>query len=346
MADAALVAVRTSAFEDWGRTFYSEWREAEYKELVEALGFDPKHITPELFSEAWDLARFLWEDERSKKLITRFAKDYARAQHSLEMAELAGSAAFEVLLTIILAALTGGVGVIASAGSKTKLMEKLRKIGELFGDVERLNGKKKPPATTSITYQSGIGSSQLELYETEGSAYHTNEPPKPARKTIKESYGTNTATWTLDEAGKPISVEARLDSTYDSKRSSEEKALQKNVGGDARLDDDDGGHMLGHRFMSDQGEKNLFPQNSNLNRSAYKKMENEWADWTSEGFQVKLKVTLHPPGSKRPTDIVAKYTVIDPATGKAVFKRRECFSNTLGETYTRVSKNDMKSFRK
>ncbi|MAX86430.1 MAG: hypothetical protein CMI07_06055 [Oceanospirillaceae bacterium] len=34
--------------------------------------------------------------------------------------------------------------------------------------------------------------------------------------------------------------------------------------------DDDGGHIVGHRFMSDQGEKNLFPQKSNLNRGAYK----------------------------------------------------------------------------
>jgi hypothetical protein len=78
------------------------------------------------------------------------------------------------------------------------------------------------------------------------------------------------------------------------------------VGGDARLADDDGGHLVGHRFMSDQVEKNLFPQNANLNRSAYKKRENEWADWTDEGFEVKLKVELDPPDSNRPTDIFFK----------------------------------------
>ena len=69
-----------------------------------------------------------------------------------------------------------------------------------------------------------------------------------------------------------------MDSRYNTERSQIEKDLQQTVSGTARLADDDGGHIIGHRFMSDQGTKNLFPQNANLNRSAYKKKENEWAD--------------------------------------------------------------------
>jgi len=97
--------------------------------------------------------------------------------------------------------------------------------------------------------------------------------------------------------------------------------------------------------MSDQGEKNLFPQNANFNRSSYKKMENEWADWTSEGFEVKLKVDLHPPGSERPTNLISEYEVYDPKTGDMVFKRDHEFKNTSGEIFERVTKKDMSYYR-
>ncbi|MGK0272687.1 MAG: hypothetical protein ACI88H_003360 [Cocleimonas sp.] len=83
--------------------------------------------------------------------------------------------------------------------------------------------------------------------------------------------------------------------------------------------------------MSDQGEKNLFPQNANFNRGSYKKMENEWADWTKEGYEVKLKVSLNPPGSERPTDIKSIYEVIDPKNGDVIFKREHLFNNSAGE---------------
>ena len=73
------------------------WQEAEYKEIVDVLGFDPKKISSEDFSQAWGMAQILWEDERCQTLLTRFARDYTKAQHSLEISELAGSAAFEIL---------------------------------------------------------------------------------------------------------------------------------------------------------------------------------------------------------------------------------------------------------
>jgi len=74
-------------------------------------------------------------------------------------------------------------------------------------------------------------------------------------------------------------------------------------------------------------------------------MENEWADWTDQGFEVKLKVELDPPGAERPENIKAKYDVFDPSTGEQVFKREHVFSNTSGETFERVSKSDMSLYR-
>lgn len=179
------------------------------------------------------------------------------------------------------------------------------------------------------------------------STHETNNTSttEPTVTTITETFGSNEAVWTVDEKGRPISVEAKLDSTYNEARSTGEKKLQASVGGEARLDDDDGGHLIGHRFMSDQGVKNLFPQNANLNRGAYKKMENEWADWTAEGFEVKLMVELDPPGAERPKEVYAEYKVIDPKNGELVFKREHEFSNASGESFTRFSRKDMKEMR-
>ena len=97
--------------------------------------------------------------------------------------------------------------------------------------------------------------------------------------------------------------------------------------------------------MSDQGLKNLFPQDANLNRGAYKSMENEWEDWTKEGYEVKLTVRLDPPGSDRPDNIYAKYRVYDSNNSDMVFEREHEFNNQSGEAFERVSRKDMRSFR-
>ena len=82
--------------------------------------------------------------------------------------------------------------------------------------------------------------------------------------------------------------------------------------------------------MSDQGLKNLFPQDANLNRGAYKSMENEWEDWTKEGYEVKLTVRLDPPGSDRPDNIIAEYQVFEKTSGDMVFERDHRFDNQHG----------------
>ena len=198
------------------------------------------------------------------------------------------------------------------------LVRKFSKVGDLLADFAKATKRIKNRKQTFNGKNTGPGkleSVPVEPKKTDAHGAETGEvnkpKPPPPHRTIKETHGTNTATWTVDDNGRPISVEAKLDSTYSGGRSSAEKKAQRTVGGDSRLTDDDGGHMIGHRFMSDQGEKNLFPQSSNINRGAYKSMENEWADWTSEGFEIRLKVELDPPGSDRPDTISADYEVYE-----------------------------------
>lgn len=166
-----------------------------------------------------------------------------------------------------------------------------------------------------------------------------------ATQSVTERFGDNEAVWVIDEQGRPLSVTATLTSTYSEARTSQEKQHQRTVGGDARLSSDDGGHIIGHRFMSDQGLKNLFPQDANLNRGAYKSMENEWEDWTKEGYEVRLTVELDPPGAERPDNIIAEYQVFDKVTGARVFKRDHEFNNQQGEAFKRVARKDMQNYR-
>jgi hypothetical protein len=336
--------------------------EAEKKEIVEVLGFDPSLVTVEKITEVYSLAKLVYDDHATRLIIAHFVENYIKAQHSLEWSETSGGASFEIILTAFMTVVTGGVGAIASLGAQARKLSQLKKLGELFSELAEL--LKKVPKAKKRTLRDQKEGEDRERRERERGQKPPPEKPKkdeeteksnddtmqeksvvPKTRIITEKFGTNEAKWTIDETGKPISVEAKLDSTYSTSRSSVETKLQGSVGGEARKNEDDGGHMIGHRFMSDQGDKNLFPQNSNLNRGAYKKMENEWAAWTEEGFEVKLKVELHPPGSERPTDIISQYDVIDPKTGDVVFDREHIFSNTQGESFERVNKADMKSFR-
>lgn len=158
---------------------------------------------------------------------------------------------------------------------------------------------------------------------------------------VEQSVSENIAIWHLDEKGKPVAVEATLEKLLGGARSKEERALQLEVGKGSEVVGDEGGHLIGHRFMGDQGLKNLFPQNSNLNRGPFKTLENEWADWIEGGYKVDLKILLDPPGSDRPNKIHVQYNVIDPDTGKIIHSDNPKFENKYGENYDRVKRKDI-----
>ena len=85
------------------------------------------------------------------------------------------------------------------------------------------------------------------------------------------------------------------------------------------------------------------PQAANLNRGAWKKMENEWADWVGKGYQVDYDIDVHPPGAVRPDCFEVTYTVSNPETGAVVHRDWPAFWNEAGESFDRVSRGDMPS---
>ncbi|WP_300425874.1 hypothetical protein, partial [uncultured Thalassolituus sp.] len=128
-------------------SFYDKYRDsvltAQKRELVEVLGFDPTAITEQQIDEAIAMAQLVLDDPTLRDMLYRFVKDYAEAQHAIEVTEVAGSGAFELILTIILAAATGGVGVVAAVGSKTALIRKFRKVGDSLSDFAKVSRKLK-----------------------------------------------------------------------------------------------------------------------------------------------------------------------------------------------------------
>lgn len=84
------------------------------------------------------------------------------------------------------------------------------------------------------------------------------------------------------------------------------------VGGNDRLDDDDGGHLIATIFKGSGNMDNLVPMNSNLNRGEWKKLENEWANALNDGDKVRVKITPNYSGnSKRPDSVVIRYKIGD-----------------------------------
>lgn len=184
---------------------------------------------------------------------------------------------------------------------------------------------------------------QLEEGDRGGS--QGNKPkPKPAPPTpTTRTYGKNTVTWFRDSQGRVVKVEAKLsESSSGLKRKYAETKAQGDVA-DQGLSTDAGGHIVGHRFVSDQGDINMFPQDANFNNSAYKTMENEFADWTKNGDTVDATWTFDPPGQVRPDTVTVKYNVTDPS-GEVIYSKNRTFLNQAGQTFVRVPSADMPGY--
>ena len=171
-----------SVFE-WLEKADQTYREGEYKELVEALGFDPLKVNVEDFKQAWELALIIWDDEKCQSLLVQFTKDYYKAQHPLEASEFVGSAAFEVLLTILLILTTAGAGAVANVASKGRLVRQMNHLGDLFRDLARLKKQVYKYTPEKQTRSRSSGNMVEDLPEDDRPAPKASEPPKGEQKT-------------------------------------------------------------------------------------------------------------------------------------------------------------------
>src|SRR3546814_19409715 len=79
----------------------------------------------------------------------------------------------------------------------------------------------------------------------------------------------------------------------------------------------------------------MFPQDGNFNVSAYKKLENEWADWIDTGMDVHITVELAPKQLDRTEQVRVAYEVTDQDDGRVWYDQRVTFRNEAGQQFDR-----------
>lgn len=131
------------------------------------------------------------------------------------------------------------------------------------------------------------------------------------------SYVRNGYDFVTDESGRVsrVSGDLRLELG--------ERTVHQTEVGRLGLPGDEGGHLIGARFGGTPEGVNLVPQNMNLNRSAWKRMENEWAAALDQGRQVKVDIQIrYPPGGAgRPALFEVRYW-IDGQLVKRTFRNQ------------------------
>ena len=151
---------------------------------------------------------------------------------------------------------------------------------------------------------------------------------------VSSTVGKNHITWTQNAAGDTIGAKATLNEVFSGAKRSASEVKDQATAAARGVADDAGGHIIGHRFAQNQGIKNMFPQNANFNNGAFKKIENEWADWINKkGGSVEVDIQLVG-NSARPDKVKVSYQLKD-ANGHVVREVTEQFKNQSGQTFDR-----------
>ena len=127
-------------------------------------------------------------------------------------------------------------------------------------------------------------------------------------------YSLNEFEYRTDEHGRIVHAEG------DVKLTDKARDPMPEMSSKDKKDTDDKGHVIGHQIGGLEKIGNLVPQDFNLNRGEYKKLENELARLAKDGYDVKVEVSLkYKDGLDRPDTFRVKYTV-DGKTYVKVFK--------------------------
>jgi hypothetical protein len=152
---------------------------------------------------------------------------------------------------------------------------------------------------------------------------------------VTRSVGSYTVDFTLDANGNTISASGSLQQYFTGGvRSSTEIQAQAEAAGAGEVGDQ-GGHLVGYRFLPEQGSVNLFPQNGNFNTSAFKTLENDYGRYIDQGYQVNVNHTLGDfSETGRPGSLSVTYGVVD-GEGNLVDSWSGQFLNQAGQVYVR-----------
>lgn len=164
----------------WRESLAKNYQEEEFKDLADLLGIDIRNLDKDevlaIFTEAYETVAYIADDPEFRDMFIQFGKDYAGAQSSIEWAEFAGGGLFEIVLTALLLAFTGGLGNAAQIASKVRHAARLRTLGGMLRKLGKLLKRKKLSQKT----RGGVDSKQkvtAEKPEGQKLSSTADEPP-------------------------------------------------------------------------------------------------------------------------------------------------------------------------
>jgi hypothetical protein len=188
----------------WMDSFLQQFNDAKHRELAAALGFDPSAISREQMASAYEKASYIFEDEESRLILARFARDYVKIQNHESILEFTGGMVFEIALAAILVFLTGGTGLAArGTASSTKLLPIVETLGKQLNE---LGDNLKTARIHEAGKAEGKGgcSKTVELPRAKGIT------PQPLSAPARQKKSKNKPPPPLDEAeGRPHSIQER-----------------------------------------------------------------------------------------------------------------------------------------
>ncbi|MBW3775644.1 filamentous hemagglutinin N-terminal domain-containing protein [Aeromonas veronii] len=136
-----------------------------------------------------------------------------------------------------------------------------------------------------------------------GKGSWTKELNKPEPNTIYKVDGNKV--YQTDSLGRVEKVESSLSLTKNDRNT-----YQQCVTGKCGISGDEGGHLIASVFNGPGERLNLLPMNANLNKGAWKKMENAWASALKEGKSVSVKIEpIYNGSSVRPDRFTVRYSI-------------------------------------
>ena len=150
-----------------------------------------------------------------------------------------------------------------------------------------------------------VNKDKKSRYDDEGKLFKNSDGLVP-----NSTFKTNGYTFETDNLGRPVRASGKLRLTKDKKDRDWDSTLSEIGQGDERSEEDDRGHMIGHRFDGPDSMLNAFPQDMSINRGEYKKFENMLASSLEKGKEVFVSVSLIYTGdSRRPVGLAVSYSI-------------------------------------
>ncbi len=148
---------------------------------------DPIAHTYEQAAEYKSMLTILFNDQDTYNLFYDFAQRYYNATHPIELAQMGVSATTDIIVTVILAIFTAGVGAVANVAAKsTRLVRMFKKLKKITTTIKKLAHNNKLPARIKTAAESASKRKKPKATSTKGMPEVNT--PKKLDKVNKKKY--------------------------------------------------------------------------------------------------------------------------------------------------------------